>query len=86
MTIETNKPVKWFVRRASDNRILCTDGLWRGNVGGVDSIKYYSTDGRAIHDGLQRYTGGTLTAYGLYRGDCVNCYGEIKRKGCDTYA
>jgi len=65
---------KWFVRRESDDRILCTDGLWRLNCGYIESIKFYSTVGRAIAYGLGKSEG---TAYAVLSGDRVDCCGNI---------
>lgn len=83
------RKAEWFVRRASDNRILCTDGLWRYNAGCVDSIKFYSSSGRALRYGLKAYDGcwegSDGTAYAVYHGDSVNCCGQIKREGRETY-
>ena len=71
----------WFVRRASDNRILCTDGLWRLNAGCIESIKFYSSDGRALKYGLR---GSDGTAYAVYPNDTIDCMGAVVRGGYDA--
>jgi len=70
----TNRTAIWFVRRATDDRILCIDRLWRNNAGCVESIKFYSSAGRAHRYGLKGQDG---TAYAVYPGDCVDCLGNV---------
>jgi len=79
----TIRKAKWFVRRAADSRILTTNRRWSHNTGCVSRIKMYSSAGRAIRYGLK---GDDGTAYAVYDGDWVNCCGNIKREGCESYA
>jgi hypothetical protein len=75
----TKRKALWFVRRATDNRILCVDRLWRSNAGSVDRIKFYTSAGRAHRYGLKGEDG---TAYAVHHGDCVDCTGRVTRSQC----
>lgn len=80
-----DKPI-WFVRRASDDRIKCIDGKWRGSVS-IGDIKFYSSAGRAMRYGLAgcravaSVAGGSLvskgSAHAVYPGESVDREGRI---------
>lgn len=70
------RKAKWFVKRASDDRMLCVDGLWRSYVAGIEDIKFYTSIGRAHKYGLKHQDG---TAYAVYDGDEVDRDGIVYR-------
>ena len=72
-----SRKAKWFVRRAEDSAILCTDRLWRHNTGYIEAIKFYASSGRALTYGLRGEAGH---AYAVYSGASINCLGEINDK------
>jgi hypothetical protein len=76
------KQRRWFVRRKSDNRILCIDGLWRNNAGSVYCIKFYKRDSNAIKFGLN-YNDGT--AFAVYDGDVLDCTGCINNRATRSW-
>jgi hypothetical protein len=68
---------KWFVRRKSDNTILCIDGIWRNNAGYVENIKFFKREWNAKKYGLKNENG---TAFAIYPGDTLDCLGCINGK------
>ena len=80
------RKANWFVRRASDGRMLCIDGKWRSMVS-ANRIKFYTSSGRAERYGLKgcayvdSVAGGSLQSRGschaVYDGESVDACGKI---------
>ena len=77
------QPLCWVIRRAIDDRFLCTDGKWRYQVASYDRIKTY----KRVHNaqkrlerepGVERLLVTHGTCYAINEGDVLNVCGEIR--------